>query len=141
MSLYGFSLVEVIVALFLLAVGSAIFGGVIPLAVKSAKMVSNHEQASSIVQHKLDQLRGVGYGRLTYTELRNAGIIDPKSTQPYEFTQVDGLYDLYPEPIGTIEIKDFNANIKRVIVTITWVGSAYKQGNGSISGIALIAKN
>lgn len=137
----GFSLVEVIIAIFLIALGATILGAIFPLASKSGKMVGNHEQAASIVQHKIDQLRGVGYGRLTWSELYDAGIIDSKTTQPYEFTGVDELAKIYPNPKGTIEISNFSSNIKKVTVSLVWTGSAYKQGNGSITATALIAKN
>jgi len=138
---YGFSLAEVIIAIFLIALGAVMLGAMFPMASKTGKMVGNHEQAASIVQHKIDQLRGVGYGRLTFSELYDAGIIDNKSTQPYEFTQADELAKIYPDPKGTIEITTFSSNIKKVNVVLEWTGSAYNQGNGRITATALIAKN
>lgn len=86
-------------------------------------------------------MRGIGYGRLNYRELLNAGIIDmPHTSSPYRFTVVDQLNTFYPQATGTIAVTDFNANIRRVTVTITWTGAAFQQGNGSLTLQALIAR-
>ncbi len=128
-------------AIFVVAASAMIFSALIPPAVKSEKMTASHQQAISIVQHKIDQMRGVGYGRLTYAEMLDAGIIDASHTSsPYRFTVVDQLNNFYPSATGTIAVADFDANIRRVTVTITWTGAAFQQGNGTISLQALIAR-
>ena len=138
----GFSLVEVMVSLFIVAIGAVMYYALIPMSFKTGKMVGNYQQASSLVQHKIDQGRGVGYGRLTFTELRNAGIIDASPTaSPFSFTTVDGLTAIYPNAVATITITDFSASIKQVTVSLTWTGSPSRQGNGSMSATALIARS
>jgi Tfp pilus assembly protein PilV len=135
------SLLEVLIAIFVIATGASIFCTLIPTAKKSGKMVGNHQQAASLIQHKIDQLRAVGFGRLTYTELKAAGIIDTApSTLPYRFEAADGLASIYRSPSATIQITDFSADIKQVTVTLTWSGTAYRQGNGTITATALIAR-
>ncbi len=137
----GFTLLEVVIAIFVLSSAATVFFAFLPSALKTGKMVGNHQQAASLVQHKIDQLRGVGYGRLTYVELRDAGIIDPGTTTlPYTFKQVDGLDDIYVTPAATIQIVDYDTQTKRVTVTLTWTGSHAQQGNGNITASALIAK-
>ncbi|MFY9235470.1 MAG: prepilin-type N-terminal cleavage/methylation domain-containing protein [Fimbriimonadaceae bacterium] len=137
----GFSLVEVMVSIFLVAATGTIFYGLAPMAAKTGKMVGNYQQASSILQHKVDQLRGVGYGRLTYDEMKNAGIIDTSpSSSPYRFNTVDALSSLFPAATGTIAVTDFNAKVKQVVVTLTWTGSAAKQGNGTLTVTALVPR-
>ena len=51
----------------------------------ASRMVGNYQQASSLVQHKIDELRSVGYGRLDFTNLRTSGIIDatPRAAEPH----------------------------------------------------------
>jgi hypothetical protein len=94
------------------------------------------------VQHKIDQCRGVGYGRLTFTELRNGGIIDATPTaSPFSFKTVDGLTAIFPNTVATITITDFSADIKQVTVELTWTGSPNRQGNGTMSATALIARS
>lgn len=137
----GFSLVEVMVSIFLVAATGAVFYGLAPMAARTGKMVGNYQQAASMVQHKVDQLRGVGFGRLTYSELRNAGIVDTlPNTSPYRFNTVDSLTSLFPAATGTITVTDYNANVKQVVVTLTWTGSPVRQGNGSLSVTALIPR-
>jgi len=115
--------------------------GLMPTAMKTGKMVGNHQQAASLVQHKIDQLRGVGWGRLNHTEMVNAGIIDANpGASPYSFVLVDGIHGMYVEAVATITVEDFSPQVKKVTVTLTWTGSAQRQGNGTLTASALIAK-
>ncbi len=137
----GHSLIEVLIAVFVVAGCAMMFSALVPPSIKTGRMVGNYQQAASVVQHKVDQLRAVGFGRLTYDELHDAGIIDSTPTAlPFSFKNVDGLASIYPNPVATVQVEDYSSNIKRVTVTLTWTGSAYKQGNGSLSTVALIAR-
>lgn len=137
----GFSLVEAAIAMMVVASAAGVFFALMPMSFKTGKMVGSYQQASSLLQHKVDQMRGVGYGRLTYEELRDAGIIDSSpSSQPYSFKTVDGLNAIYSVPTATIQITDYSASIKRVTVTLVWTGSSMQQGRGDMTVTALIAK-
>ncbi len=137
----AFSLLEVMVAIILVAMAGVMFTALIPTAAKTSKMVGNYSQACSIIQHKVDQLRAVGYGRLNYLELKNASIIDPEpSEHPFHFTQVDGLGELFVNPNGTINIEDWDANTKKVTISLTWTGSAQHQANGDLAIEILISR-
>jgi hypothetical protein len=137
----GTSVLEVIFSIFLIASAALMFSAMIPPAIKSERMMANHQQATSLLQHKIDQLRGVGYGRLTYTELRDAEIIDSSpSTSPYRFTNIDRLTDYYKAATGTIVVSNFDANNRLVTLTLTWTGASHKQGNGTLTITALIAR-
>lgn len=137
----GFSLVEAAIAMMVVAAAAGVFFALMPMSFKTGKMVGSYQQASSLLQHKVDQMRGVGYGRLTYAELKDAGIIDASpSTAPYSFKTVDGLTSLYSVPTATIQISDYSASIKRVTVTLIWSGSSMQQGRGDMTVTALIAK-
>lgn len=137
----GFSLLEVMVAIILVAMAGVMFTALIPTAARTGKMVGNYNQACSIIQHKVDQLRAVGYGRLNYTELKNASIIDgDPASLPFHFTNVDGLDDLFVNPTGTINIEDWDANTKKVTISLTWTGSAQHQANGDLAIEILISR-
>jgi len=137
----GYTLIEVIVALGLVAAGTLAFGAMVPMSARSARMNANYQQAVSLLQHKVDQCRAVGWGRLTYTELQNAGIIDASpTTSPYRFTTVDTLTAIYPAATGTLQVSDYSSDIRQVTVTMTWTGSPVRQGNGTLTATALIAK-
>ncbi len=134
-------MLEVIFSIALISSAALMFSALIPPAVKTERMMANHQQATSLIQHKIDQLRGIGYGRLTYTEMEDAGIIDASPTSsPYRFTTVDRLTDYYKAATGTVTVADFDANIRQVTVTLTWTGASAKQGNGTLSVTALIAR-
>ncbi len=127
--------------MMIVAAAAGVFFALLPMSFKTGKMVGSYQQASSLLQHKVDQMRGVGYGRLTYTELKDAGIIDASpGTQPYSFKNVDGLNSLYSVPTATITITDFTASVKKVTVTLVWSGSSMQQGRGDMTVTALIAK-
>jgi hypothetical protein len=137
----GISLLEVIVGIFLLLAGTLMFATLVTAAVKSGRMVGNHQQAVSIVQHKIDQLRAVGYGRLTHEELHDAGIVDSiPDALPFKFNSVDELDRYFPNAIGSVTVEDFSTNVRKVTVNLTWTGSAYRQGNGEMSVITYIAR-
>src|SRR5262249_52060381 len=137
----GYTLIEIIIALGVVATGTLAFGAMVPMAARSARMNANYQQAVSLVQHKIDQCRAVGWGRLTYTELRNAGIIDANPTaSPFSFTTTDTLSSVYPTATGTLQVTDFSTKTRQVSVTVTWSGSAVRQGNGTLNAIALISK-
>jgi type II secretory pathway pseudopilin PulG len=137
----GNTFIELMFAMALVIAGGLIFAALVPPAVKTERMMSNYQQATSILQHKVDQLKGVGWGRLTYTELTDAGIIDSSpGSSPYSFATVDNLTGYYRAATGTIAVSDFSSSIKQVVVTVTWTGSKARQGNGSLSVTTLIAR-
>jgi hypothetical protein len=137
----GLSFIEVFFAIFMVVTAALMFSGLVPLAVKSEKMMGSYQQATSILQHKIDQLRGVGWGRLTFAELSDAGIIDATPTaSPYSFKTVDNLNSYYRSATGTITVTDFSTTIRQVTVTLVWTGSNARQGNGTLTVTALIAK-
>ncbi len=137
----GFTLVEAAVSMMMVAAAAGVFFALLPMSFKTGKMVGSYQQASSLLQHKVDQMRGVGYGRLTYAELKDAGIIDASpSVQPYSFKTVDGLNSIYVGSTATVTISDYNATVRRVTVNLVWSGSAIQQGRGDMTVTALIAK-
>ncbi len=137
----GYTLVEVMISIGLLAMAATMFTAMMPMAFRGAQMTGNYQQASSLIQHKIDELRAVGYGRLTYSELQAAGIIDASpTTAPFSFAGVDSLNSIFVSATGTISLADFDANTKQVTVTLTWNGSPVKQGNGTLTAQALVAR-
>lgn len=135
------TLLEIVIAIGIIGGGIMALGALMPTALRTGSMIGKHEQAASLVQHKIDQLRAVGYGRLNYAELRNAGIIDEEpTTPPYSFKVVDRLHEIFPEPEATIALVDETSNIKRITVTLQWQGGGFVQGRGELQAVALIAR-
>lgn len=137
----AFTWIELMVAMFIVALCGTALVALMPMAAKTENMAGDYQQASSLLQHKIDQLRAVGYGRLTYTELKNASIVDVAPTvSPFSWTASDTLTTIWPQATGTIAITDIDTVSKQVVVTLTWSGSSMRQGNGTLTATTLIAK-
>jgi len=143
----GYSLVEVIVAMTLFSLATLVFAALFPAAAKTSKMNNLYAQAVSLAQHKVDQMRAVGYGRLDYTDLLAAGIIDATpNASPFRFDQqsaadsADDLSNFFPSDTSSITIADEATDLKRVTVTLNWTGFNEKSQSGSVTLVALIAR-
>jgi prepilin-type N-terminal cleavage/methylation domain-containing protein len=143
----GYSLVEVIVAMTLFSLATLVFAALFPAAAKTSKMNNLYAQAVSLAQHKVDQMRAVGYGRLNYTDLLAAGIIDATpNASPFRFDQqsaadsADDLSNFFPSDTSSITIADEATDLKRVTVTLNWTGINEKSQSGSVTLVALIAR-
>jgi len=125
----GFTIAEVALSMIIFVMMTLMFAAVFPMAVRGAHFSSNYAQAATISQHKLDQLRAAGYGRLFNPTgdngLASLSIID--SPQPtgypitgggattYSFTTADNLVSsgtsrgYFPGgSVGTVTIQDYN---------------------------------
>lgn len=137
----GFTWIEVLISIAIVALCGTMFAALMPMSAKTQTMVECYQQATSLAQHKIDQLRAVGYGRLTYDELSDAEIIDASPTaSPFSFKTADGLLNIYKNATGTITVSDYSSDIKQVVVALTWTGAGVTQGNGSLTVTALISK-
>jgi type II secretory pathway pseudopilin PulG len=137
----GFTLLEEVIGIFIVAMVAIMVAAMFPLAHAASKINGNHAQAISLAQHKIDQMRAVGYGRLNHDDLEDAEIIDNNpQTQPFEFDSVDQLSTYLPNSSGIIKINDYSTGLKQVQVTITWQSVGKKQTAGTYTLTALIAK-
>ena len=136
----GVTLVEVAIAVLLMGMAAMLFASVYPTASRTARASGNHAQAISVVQHKIDELRALGYGRLNYDELRSAGIIDAApNAMPFRFDGVDGLASLFPNAVGTISVAPAGTDLASVTVRLEWRGAPGKAMEGRHEVQALIA--
>lgn len=142
----GFTLVEVMIALFVFALVMVLFAMSLVMAKQASKLNGQYAQALSLAQHKIDQLRAVGYGRLVYTELDDPqNIIDAvPTTSPYSFVGVDEVANYLPNPTATLAITDAtgsydSSRVKLVTVTITWSASPTRASRSTLVQRAYIA--
>ncbi len=135
----GLSLIEVMISLSVFMVLMLIFATSVPMAQKTAKMNGQYAQAISLCQHKIDQVRAVGYGRLNYTELEDAGIIDaiPK-TSPYSFTSVDDVTEYLPSPTTKLTIQSLGTDQLKVTASLTWKTAAHQSKTTTASLSAIV---
>lgn len=136
----GFTLIEVMVSLVVFAATSLVFAASVPLAEKASHVNGQYTQATSLCQHKIDQLRAVGYGRLNYLELSDAGIIDSSPiSQPFSFAVVDEVAEYLPQPTAVLSIEDTaTSGVRKVTVTITWKQAAHQADTSHLSISALV---
>lgn len=137
----GFTLVEVVVALFVFTLLMLVFSGTISVSMSASRMNGQYAQATSLCQHKIDQLRATGFGRINYTDLRSAGIIDASpATQPFSFVTDDGVANILPNATATITTSflDTAKQILKVTVTISWKNASLDSKTKTMSLNAII---
>jgi prepilin-type N-terminal cleavage/methylation domain-containing protein len=126
---HGFSLIETMIAVMALSFIVLVFGAVLPTASQMRYKAENVTRATTLANLKLEQLRGVGYKKLNYTDLLAAGIIDATpTTSPYSITAASGLSTALASGSGTLTITDEATDLKRARVDITWEATL-DQGN------------
>jgi Tfp pilus assembly protein PilV len=105
----GFTLVEMMIAVFVFWMMIALFGAILPIAGQGSRSGSSYAQAALLAQHKTDQLRQGGFNKLNASQMASMKIIDadtngapitattpaglPAGTTSYSFTNVDNLVD------------------------------------------------
>lgn len=137
----GFSLIDVTIATVVMASGVLLFGGFYPTAARCSRMSGSYSQAISEVQHKVDQIRAVGYGRLTYADLKDAEIIDPApNTSPYRFEATDDLRTVLWDPIGTITVTNVSTDLRQVTISLSWRRTA-QSNQRSTHAVTILVTN
>lgn len=164
----GFTLIEVCLALIVFLMMTLVFAAVFPVALSAAKTSDNYAQAAQIAQHKIDQMRAVGYSGLNYNGLLSSALIDPVpsppgQTQTYHFENIDNLISnggntgyFPPGSTGTITVRDYAAyaasqnaggylppagTVDYVTVTLTWTGAGTQSGTYSASAMIVQMKH
>lgn len=136
----GFTLIEVMISLMVLLTLTFIFAACVPMAKKTSKVNGQYSQALSLCQHKLDQMRAYGYGKITYSEMSPLLIDSGKPGLPWTFTQVDSVQEILIDPQTSINVVDpGNDKELKVTVTISWKNTAYEGKRSEASLSAIIA--
>ena len=121
----GFTLVEVVMATLLLAIGVAIIGTVISEIVKKNFYSQRHTQAVLLAQNKIEELLNDGYGDPNLDDDTYENPLNPVNATGdsngvfYQFWEVD---DLNPIPgsklvTSTIQWESTDGELKSVILT------------------------
>lgn len=135
----GFTLVEVIVAVAIFSFLMIMFASAVPLAERTSHMNGQYAQATSLCQHKIDQIRAVGYGRINYTELSDAEIIDGEpATLPFSFVEVDDVENYLPCSTATINVQTVASDEVKVTITITWRTAAHRAKTSTVVVSAIV---
>ena len=139
----GFTLVEVAASLLAFSIVVVIFASSVIMSERTAHVNGQYAQAISLCQHKIDQLRAVGFGRLNYDELTDATeIVDSSpTTSPYSFVDVDDVAEYLPNPTATLIIEtpyNGDENKAKVTATITWRSAAHESKTNTFTLVGII---
>ena len=116
----GFTLVEVIVALIVIAVGIIGLAIVFPLATRDVGKAGVMSKALELCQEKIEDVHMMAY---------DAADLDPGHTHADTLNPIDGVYTRTWETYGDVPM----LGCKRVIVKVTW--NTYDQDSVKISTI------
>lgn len=124
----GISLVEVLLAIFILGLSALILASTMPAATKSRVKADNMNKAAGAAQKILEAVRGSGYANVSATRLYALGLIDsttPVATNTYTINTVDtaafdNLAKILPGGSGQITVEQVDLDLRRVTVVINW---------------------
>ncbi len=153
----GFTLLETVLALAVLAMIGLLFAAVLPVSLRGARLSSHYAQASALARHKIAQIRGAGFLSVqSPAALAVQGIVDSGSASspavPYtiSFANTDHLLasangpGLYPAgTTATVSVTDYAAKnpavpagtVDDVTVTIHWQSGNISDGAYSTSAL------
>ena len=124
----GFSLIEVLLAIFLVALSALMVGATMPVANVSRAKANLEDKAMGLAQKQLEAIRGLGYSNASPTQLYSYGLIDSTSTiatNTYSFSNsdsaaLDSPARILPGGSGKVLIEQVDLDLRRVIVTVSW---------------------
>lgn len=124
----GFSLAEVVFAIFLLSIVASIMAATLPLANSSRARADMLNKATFVAQKEMESLRNIGYVNLNSTQLFANGLIDSTAANAngsWNFTNVDqGSGDsparVLPSGTGTVAITQVASDLRSITVTVNW---------------------
>lgn len=143
----GLTLMEVMISLFVFSLLVVVFSSSLIVAKSASKINGEYAQAISLAQHKIDQLRAIGFGRLTYAELIDGFIDEAPTTSPFSFAGVDNVANYLPgasvghPATATLKVENHpsDTRMKKITVTITWRSSPRRATDGKVEQIAYIS--
>lgn len=124
----GFSLIEVLFAIFMVLMCALVFSATMPIANTSRAKANRQSMATSLAQKQLESIKVLGYANCTGSLLYSAGLLDSKTTvetDTWAFTNVDvGEYDdvatVLPGGVGTVKIEQLALELKEITIVVQW---------------------
>lgn len=124
----GFSLIEVLIAIFLVVLCAMIVVATMPIATASREKADLMTRATGLAQKQLEALRGAGYPNLVPSQLLSYGLIDsvtPVATNTFSFTNADAaVFDnpatILPNGAGRVRIEQLAIDLRRLTVEVSY---------------------
>lgn len=126
----GFTLVDAMFGIFLLAIAAAIVSATTPIASVSRVKSDQLNRAAGAAEKEIEAIRNAGYANCSASQLATLNILDNANpvtgtTDTFTFTNVDAgvsdsLATILPSGTGTVRIEQADLDLRRVTVTVTW---------------------
>lgn len=125
----GFSLIEVLFAIFLSAMCALVLAAGMPIANSSRARADYYNKATGLAQKQIEAIRTIGYPNATASQLATVGLIDsaePIATNTFSFTNVDSASldnpaRILPSGTGRVTLEQIDLDLRRVTVEIRWM--------------------
>jgi prepilin-type N-terminal cleavage/methylation domain-containing protein len=147
----AFTLMEVMMALFVFALMALMFSSITMIASRGTRMSNANMQAMTLAQRKLDQLQEAGFTKIYdgtasvpegLSTIVDAGTpLSSGGGYTYSFATTDKINELFPNnATGTIKISSWGGaaqtvedNLLLVTVTLTWKEAGKPQSTYELS--------
>lgn len=116
----GFTLIEVLLVLFILSLSALMYAATFPTSQISRIKATHMSYALGLAQQKVEEMKSAGYSAIQVTE-----------------TPVTSALGEIPGGVQEITVTQFAPNIKQIAVRITWGG--YRQVGGTVNLVTLIS--
>jgi Tfp pilus assembly protein PilV len=130
----GVIILDVLAAVFVLAIGAAAVFGLIPVVQKSQRAANDENKAVQMGNRMIEHLHLLPARDLTVSNLQGLNLLDGEQTgSPYSFTNVpmDDASGYSPAQVlknasATLEIDDIDSGSKRATIVIAWTSASGK---------------
>jgi len=116
----GFTLVEVLLVVFILVLTALIFAATFPTSQISRIKATHMSYALGLAQQKIEEIKSAGYANIQITP---EAVVTP-------------LADI-PSGAQTVTVTQYAPNIKKISVSIVWSG--YRRVGGRVDLVTLIS--
>ncbi len=124
----GFSLIESLFAVFLVAIAASIIVASLPLANSSRARADLLNRATNIAQKQLEAIKAQGYANVNGPRLFELGLLDSPTSDGsgrFSFSNTDNAFFDAPSQVlpggeGFVTIAQVRVDLIRVAVQVTW---------------------
>ena len=124
----GFSLVEAMLSVFIVASAGAILASAMPVATVSRTKANYVNKAANFAGKEIELMKAQTYSNLSGAKLYAADLIDssiPVSTDTYSCNNTDSgvgnrVTDILPHGSATAKIEQINFEMKRITISVAW---------------------
>jgi type II secretory pathway pseudopilin PulG len=143
----GFTLVEVMLAAFLMALAAALAAATVPIAHIERQRAELTMKAAGLAQKEIETIRVGGYAEASAAQLYAVGLIDSTTpvsgtTSTYTFNTVDASVPdnaptILPSGNATITITEATIGLRQIVITVTWYDGSLHETQSYTAGTVI----